>query len=83
MSEDFEQYKACQDRISIIENAQSRHDERIKRVERDMNGLAEIVREDTTAMRDKIDSMNNKVMLTVAVGVFLQVGTLIMMKVVG
>lgn len=83
MSEDFEQYKAYQDRISRIENAQSRHDERINRVERDMNGLAEIVREDTAAMRDKIDSMNNKVMLTVAVGVFLQVGTLIMMKVVG
>ena len=82
MSEDFEQYKACQDRISRIENAQSRHDERINRVERDMNGLAEIVREDTSAMRDKIDSMNNKVMLTVAVGVFLQLGVLIVMKVV-
>ena len=83
MSEDFEQYKACQDRISRIENAQSRHDERINRVERDMNGLAEVVREDTMAMREKIDSMNNKVMLTVSVGVFLQVGALIMMKVVG
>ena len=82
MSEDFEQYKACQDRISIIENAQSRHDERINRVERDMNGLAEVVREDTMAMREKIDSMNNKVMLTVAVGVFLQLGVLIVMKVV-
>ena len=83
MSEDFEQYKACQERISRIENAQSRHDERINRVEKDMSGLAEAVREDTAAMREKIDSMNNKVMLTVSVGVFLQLGVLIVMKVVG
>ena len=83
MSEDFEQYKACQERISHIENAQSRHDERINRVEKDMSGLAEAVREDTAAMREKIDSMNNKVMLTVSVGVFLQLGVLIVMKVVG
>ena len=82
MSEDFEQYKAGQDRISRIEKLQARHDERLNRVEKDMNGLAEIVREDTSAMRDKIDSMNNKVMLTVAVGVFLQLGVLIVMKVV-
>jgi len=83
VSEDFEQYKACQERISRIENAQSRHDERINRVEKDMSGLAEAVREDTAAMREKIDSMNNKVMLTVSVGVFLQLGVLIVMKVVG